>query len=230
MKRFWKDAAAVPADGGWAIRLDGKKVHTPGRIPLIVPSEPLAQAIVGEWNSVDGTIDPRAMPLTGLANAAIERVAVDPGAFASGLAKYAESDLLCYRSDRPAALVRRQEESWDPLLGWARRRFDIDLRTTAGIVHAEQPQPTVDRLTAAVATLDPFQLAGLSPLVTIGESLVAALAVLEKALAPEPAWEAVTVDERWQQEQWGSDTEAEATLEARRRDFLAGAEFLGLLG
>lgn len=230
MKRFWKEATAAPADGGWASLLDGKSVYTPRRIPLVVPAKPLAEAIAREWNSVDGEIDPRAMPLTGLANAAIERVAADPEGFASGLARYGESDLACYRAGHPAPLVRLQEESWDPLLAWARGRYDVDFRTTAGVVHVEQPKETVDRLAAAVAALDPFRLAGLSPLVTIGGSLIAALAVLENALGPEAAWDAVTVDDRWQQEQWGADSEAEATLEGRRRDFLAGAEFLALLG
>jgi chaperone required for assembly of F1-ATPase len=229
MKRFWKEAAAIPVDGGWGIALDGKPVYTPGRLPLVVPVERLARAIAAEWNSVDGPIEPSAMPLTGLANAAVERVAPHREAFASSLAKYGESDLLCYRADRPAGLVKRQEESWDPLLAWARRHYNVDFRTTSGIVHVDQPRATVDRLAVAIAAQDPFRLAGLSPLVTIGGSLIAGLAVLEDAIAPEAAWDAVTVDERWQQEQWGADAEAEAALEARRRDFLAGAGFLALL-
>jgi chaperone required for assembly of F1-ATPase len=63
----------------------------------------------------------------------------------------------------------------------------------------------------------------------IGGSLVAALAVLERAIPPDAAWEAVNLDDRWQLEQWGSDSEAEAALDARRRDFLAAARFLELL-
>ena len=81
----------------------------------------------------------------------------------------------------------------------------------------------------SVATLGAFRLAGLSPLVTVGGSLVAALAVLEKAITPEQAWEAVSIDERWQLEQWGADSEAQAALENRRRDFLAAARFVELL-
>jgi chaperone required for assembly of F1-ATPase len=77
--------------------------------------------------------------------------------------------------------------------------------------------------------LDAFRLAGLSPLVTIGGSLVAGLAVLEKMMPATEAWEAVSLDDRWQMEQWGADAEAEAALDARRRDFLAGARFLELL-
>jgi chaperone required for assembly of F1-ATPase len=229
MKRFWKEAAAVASGGGWAVELDGKPLRTPARNPLIVPAEALALGIAQEWNGAGETIDPRQMPLTGLANAAIDLVEADPQAFAAGLAKYGEGDLACYRAETPRELVERQEKSWDELLGWARRRFDVDFCTTSGIVHVAQPEATVRRLAHAVGSLDPFRLAGLSPLVTIGGSLVAALAVAESQLSPQQAWDAVTIDEQWQAEQWGADAEAEAALEARRKDFFAAAKFLELL-
>jgi chaperone required for assembly of F1-ATPase len=229
VKRFWKEAAAVSDDGGWAIEVDGKPLRTPARKPLVVPAEKLARAIAGEWNGAAETIDPRAMPLTGLANAAIDRVVPDPETFAAGLAKYAESDLACYRAESPRELVARQEKSWDELLGWARRRFDVDFCTTSEIVHVSQPEPTIRRLAHAVASFDPFHLAGLSPLVTISGSLVAALAVAEGQLSPEQAWDAVTIDEQWHREQWGEDAEAEAALETRRSDFFAAARFLELV-
>lgn len=228
MRRFWKAARAVRADG-WSIELDGRAVRTPARAPLKVPSSALAQAIAAEWDSAGETVDPRAMPLTGLANVAIDLVAPDRAKFAAGLSAYSESDLTCYRAEGPEALVERQSRSWDRLLAWARRRYDVDFATTSGILHVPQPAPTVERLAHAVAVLGPFELAGLSPLVTIGGSLVAALALFEEALTPDEAWEAVSIDERWQLEQWGSDAEAETALANRRADFLAAARFLELL-
>jgi chaperone required for assembly of F1-ATPase len=204
-------------------------VRTPARAALNVPSEALAKAIAEEWNRVEGDVDPRAMPLTGLANAAIDRVAPDKASFAAGLARYAEADLACYRAEGPSGLVDLQAEAWDSLLDWARRRFEVDFRTTFGLVHVQQPPATVERLTHAVATLDPFRLAALSPLVTIGGSLVAALAILEKAIAPKEAWDAVSIDERWQIDQWGADAEAQQALDNRKRDFLAACRFLELL-
>ena len=229
MKRFWKDVAVEPQDRGWAIALDGRPVRTPAGAALVVPSEALAEGIAAEWRSVEDEIDPRAMPMTGLANAAIDRVAPERQAFASGLAKYGEADLACYRSEWPPELAARQEQSWDSLLTWGRRRYDVDFSTTTGLLHVPQPQATIDRLSQAVAELDAFHLAGLSPLVTAGGSLLAALAVLEKAITPEEAWDAVSIDERWQLEQWGADSEAEAALDNKRRDFLAAARFLELL-
>jgi chaperone required for assembly of F1-ATPase len=229
VKRFWKNATAVERDGGWGVELDGKPLRTPARKLLTISSSALAEAIAKEWNGVEDKIDPRGMPLTGLANAAIDRVGPDKQEFAAGLARYAEGDLACYRAEGPDELVDRQAESWDALLGWARRRFDVDFRTTGGIIHVEQPAATVERLAHAVGALDEFRLAGLSPMVTIGGSLVAALGVLEGAFTPEQAWTAVSIDERWQLEQWGSDAEAQAALDARRADFLAAARFLKLL-
>ena len=229
MKRFWKSADAVADQCGWGVRLDERPLRTPGKALLIVPTEALGRAITDEWASAPETVDPRAMPLTGLANAAIDRVSPDRAAFAAGLAKYAEADLACYRAEGPQSLAERQAELWDKLLGWARRRFDVDFAVTTGIVHVAQPPATVDRLAHEVAALDAFRLAALSPLVTIGGSLVAALAVVERALTTEQAWDAVSIDERWQLEKWGEDAEAAAALALRRADFFAAARFLELL-
>ncbi|QIK95257.1 ATPase [Sphingomonas sp. HDW15A] len=230
MKRFWNDVAVREAETGFGIELDGRPVRTPAGNALVVPTRALAEAIATEWGDCGDELNPRAMPLTGLTNAAIDRIAPDPVSFASGLAKYGEADLTCYRAEGPDALVRRQAESWDILLDWARRRYDVDFACSSGIVHVAQPADTVAKLAHSVAILDPFRLAALAPIVTIGGSLVAGLAVLEEALPADSAWEAVSLDERWQAEQWGEDEEATAALDARRADFLSAACFLSLLG
>lgn len=229
MKRFYASAVARAVEDGWAIELDGRPVRTPARAPLVVPMGALGDSIAAEWNAQDDTVQPRTMPLTGLANAAIDRVAPDPAAFAKALAAYGESDLLCYRAEGPQALVGRQADRWDPILAWARARFDIDFEVAAGIIHRPQPARTIEQLARAVAARNPFQLAALSPLVTISGSLVIALALAEGALTPDAAWEAAALDELWQAEQWGADAEAEAALAARRAEFDAAWRFLTLL-
>ncbi|MEA3040206.1 MAG: hypothetical protein QOE79_2719 [Sphingomonadales bacterium] len=229
MKRFYKAASVAPGPGGLAILLDGKPVKTPARAPLAVSGERLAEAIAAEWEAQGESVDPRSMPLTGLANAAIDRVAPDREAFARTLARYAEADLLCYRAEAPQALIRRQAEAWDPLLAWARRRFDVDFEVTAGVMHRPQPARTVDRLAEAVFERGPFALAGLAPLVTVSGSLVIALALAEGESSLEEAWSAATLDEAWQAEHWGDDPLAAAAHDERRRDFDAGYLFLSLL-
>ena len=229
MKRFWKDVSVSQEGEGWGVRLDGRPVKTPARAALAVPTQALAQAIADEWRDTGETIDPRAMPLTGLANAAIDRIAPDTASFARGLAVYGESDLLCYRAEGPAPLVSRQAQSWDPILAWAQQYYDAVFELASGITHMPQPPESIARLNAAVAARDPFALAGLSPLVTISGSLLVALALAEGAISLDTAWAAATLDEQWQAEHWGEDEEAAAALANRRRDFEAAARFLALL-
>lgn len=226
MKRFWK---TVTVDAERGVRLDERPVRTPGRVPLLLPTDMLAEAVADEWREVTDDIDPRAMPLTGLANAAIDRIAPDPAAFAAGLAAYGESDLLCYRAESPPDLVARQAALWDPPLDWARDRYDVHFEIVIGVIHRPQPEATIARLGAAIATRRPFELAPLSPIVTITGSLVLALALAERAMEAEAVWAAANLDEDWQAEHWGEDDLAVKARETRQHDFVAAARFLSLV-
>ena len=225
MKRFWKEARAV--DG--TVLLDARPVRTPRRSQLTLPTPALADAIAAEWNSVGEELDPRALPLTGLANAAIDIVQPDPAAFAETLARYGETDLLAYRAESPAALVARQAAEWDPLLDWAQQRYDIHVLRVAGIMHRPQPALTVTRLAEAIAARSPWELAPLSPLVTISGSLIVGLTLVERAFDADTLWSAITLDEQWQEEQWGADPLAEAARNARRADWDSAVRFLDLV-
>lgn len=224
-KRFWSEVTVEDC----GIRLDGRALKTPMRADLVLPTASLATAIAEEWRAVEDTIDPRTMPLTGLANAAVDRIAPDIAGFAAGIARFAEGDLLCYRADHPTELIAAQGEAWDPPLDWARARYDVDFAVTAGIGHVDQPAATVQRLATAVTARDAFQLAGLSPLVTLSGSLVLALALAEGAMTEENGWQAAELDELWQVEHWGEDALATSAREDKRRDFRAAARFLALL-
>lgn len=226
MKRFYKDVF-VSDDRG--ILLDGRPVKTPARAALALPNATLAEAVAEEWRAQGEEIDPRSMPFTGLANAAIDRVAANRPAFAADLAKYAETELLCYRAESPPELIARQAERWDPLLDWATNRYGVEFVRVAGIMHHPQPMATLLRLGDAVAATDPFTMAALSPIVTIGGSLVIALALLEEAVLPDDAFDLAHLDELWQAELWGEDHFALATRAAHKKDFVAACRFLELL-
>ncbi len=219
MKRFYKDVTTAAEDAGYGIRLDRRPVRTPGRAPLVVPTLTLAERIAREWAEQGEEIDPRAMRFTGLANAAIDRVAPDPAAFAAGIAAYGESDLLCYRADGPAPLVARQAERWDPLLDWAARRYDVHFTLVTGVMHVAQPDATLERLRAAVAVHSSFILAGLSPIVSLTGSLVAGLALLEGAADAGSVWDAAQLDELWQIEMWGEDALAAQNRAQKRAEY-----------
>jgi chaperone required for assembly of F1-ATPase len=230
MKRFWKNVAIVAEGDGWGVALDGRPVRTPARVPLAAPTRALGDAIAEEWRGAAETVDPRAMPLTGLLNAAIDRIAPDAQAFAAGLAAYGENDLLYYRAQEPPPLVDRQRAAWDPMLAWARGRYDVHFETIVGVMPRAQPERTIARLADAIAARTAYQLACLSPIVTVTGSLVLALALIEGAADAATVWRAARIDDDWQEEQWGADPLAVEAAEARRADFDSGVRFLALVG
>lgn len=229
MKRFYTAAAVTGDAAPFGVALDSRPLRTPARATLAVPTLALASAIAAEWNGQGEEILPRSMPLTGLANAAIDRVAPDPQAFADTLSRFAENELLAYRADGPAPLVARQAGVWDPLLAWSRGRYDVDFGLVAGIIHQPQPPATLARIAAAYRAFDAFRLAALNPVVTISGSAVIGLAVAEGRIDAGDAWDIGHLDELWQAEQWGKDPLAEAGHRERQGDLAAAVRFLRLL-
>ena len=229
MKRFWKEVAVVDEDGGWGIALDGRPVRTPQRAPLAVASSALAEAIAAEWRDVGETIDPAHMPMTGLSNAAIDLATPDLAAFSAPIAAYAESDLLCYRDARDAVLQAEQAAAWNPLLSWAEMRYGIECVLTQGVLPVDQPDATIAALQDAVFTQDSWRTTALTPLVTIGGSLIAGLALVDRAFDADALWDAVSLDDLYQERRWGADSEAQKARAAHKRDWDNAARFLSLL-
>ena len=225
MKRFYTQADVLESGEGWQVVLDGRPVRTPARALLILPTGTMARAIAGEWQSQGETLDPTSMTATGFANAAIDQVAPHRRDFAAGIARYAESDLLCYRAEGPTPLVARQQALWEPWLAWARSRYDVAFRVTQGIIHVTQPSETLARLSAAVAAYDDFTLAGLSTIVSLTGSLVLGLAAIDAKAGADIIWEAAELDAIWQAEQWGHDAQAQQQADAHRAQFDAAVSF-----
>lgn len=229
-KRFYKDVTVAYEDGAMAVRLDGKPVRTPGKAALAVPGRALAEAIADEWRAQGERIDPAAMPLTKLANSAIDGVAGQVDAVIDDILAYARADLLCYRAGGPDMLLAAQARHWDPVIAWAKDELGAPLSLTEGIVHVRQPESSIAVLKDEIAKADAFGLTALHVMTALTGSALLALAVARKRLSPEEAWDAAHVDEDFQISQWGEDSEAKARRAAHKRDFDAAARALRLSG
>ncbi len=229
-KRFWKAAAVLDLPGGFGVSLDGRPVRTPAKALLTVPTEAMARRVAAEWDAQEGAIDPRSMPVTRSANAALDKVTPQFDEVADLLAAYGDTDLLCYRAEGPAELAARQAAAWDPVLDWAAGALGARLVPAAGVMHVAQDPAALERLRAQVRALDSFRLTAFHDLVGLSGSLILGFAVTEGFRGPEAAWDLSRIDEAWQIEQWGPDEEEAALTEGKRRAFLHAAEFFGLCG
>ncbi len=229
VKRFYKEAGSTAVAGGFAIRLDGREVRTPGQAVLVLPSAGLAEAVAGEWAAQGERIEPATMPLMSLACTAIDQIAPNRGAAIGELLDYAGSDLLCYRAAHPEALVARQAEVWQPLLDWAARDLDAPLRVTCGIRHKPQPEDALAALRRTVEALDDLSLTALDCATRASGSLVIALALHRRRVGADAAFEAAELDETFQIELWGEDPEATRRRTAIRADLAAARRLFELL-
>ena len=228
-KRFWKEARVVPEGAGYTVLLDGRTVKTPAKAPLVVPGAALAREIAAEWDAQVDVVDPRTMPFTRSANAAIDKVAIQFDEVAEIVAAYGDSDLLCYRADRPEELVARQCAGWDPVLTWAREHQGIDLKAFSGVMHSPQSDPALARIAARTRAMTAFELTSFHDLVSLSGSFLLGLAAVEGLMPADAIWALSRLDETWQEEQWGHDEEAAEMAALRRAAFLHAARFHALV-
>ena len=231
MKRFYKETAVEPEEGGFRVLLDGKPMRTPAKSILVVPTRPLADAIAAEWNGVPDKAEINAahLPLTRLAATGLDRVVPRREEIISDTAKYAGSDLLCYRATTPASLVKLQQDAWQPLLDWAADRYGARLIVAEGIAFVDQPEESLRRVRDAVAVHADLALSALYNLTHTAGSVIIALAVAEGRLSAEGAFAAAQVDELYQIERWGDDPLALKHREGVAKDIGASTRFLALL-
>jgi chaperone required for assembly of F1-ATPase len=212
MKRFWDRADVAESEGHFSVLLDGRPVRLPQGGPIAVPTRALAEAMAAEWGAAGGAkggeFSHEEVPLTRLVGTAQDRIAPDPAPTAAAIAKYGETDLLCYRAD-DRRLADRQAAEWDPLLAWAAQVLDAPLRVTAGIMPVTQPAHALSALSRAVEAHAPIELSALGVAVPALGSLVLGLALSSGRIDATQAHTLATLDERFQEEFWGLDSEAE---------------------
>jgi chaperone required for assembly of F1-ATPase len=230
LKRFYKHAAAGEMDGGFALLLDGKMARTPAKRRLVLPTRALAEAVAVEWAAQESEIDPAKMPLTRLANLAIDRVAEETAALREEIVRYVSSDHVLYRADEPEGLVALQAAHWDPILEWARNVLSAQFILAEGVNFVAQPEAALAAVGAEVEKWPvPFAFAALASLTSLAGSALIALSLARGRLSAVEAWNAAHVDEAWNVRQWGEDAEAVSRRTQRFSEFEAAAKMLVLL-
>ena len=218
-RRFWSEVAVVAEGAGCTVLLDSRTVRTPAKDPLVLPSRALAVDVASEWEAQGEVIDPRIMPVTRAANAAIDKVGPQRDDVVRMLAEYGDADLLCYRAEAPQGLIAQQAEAWDPLLDWAAEVLGARLRPVVGVMHAAQDMQALSKLYQHVDALTDFQLAAFHDLVSLPGSLIIGFAAVHRVQPPDALWEIARIDELWQIAQWGADEEAEKVNQLKRQAF-----------
>ena len=228
-KRFYKVATVRElSKDSFEICLDERPIKTPAGHKLALPSRALAEAISEEWGRQGDVIAPQNLPLTRLANSAIDGVVGNESQVVEDILKYASTDLLCYRASHPESLKIEQARLWDPILDWIRTRCHADFAVTSGLSPVTQPAAAMDAIKVVLAPFDAFQLAALHVMTTLTGSALIALAHARDRLDLDAAWRAAHADEDWQTSRWGEDFEAKERRMNRYLEFENASRFFHL--
>jgi chaperone required for assembly of F1-ATPase len=229
MKRFYKEVSTAPAEGGFAVLLDGKPVKTPGRNGLTLPTSLLAEAVAQEWRAQGQDIHAATMPLLRLVNTVIDGVFTNRAEVIGAVLRFGENDLVCYRAHQPLELLARQRQGWDRWLDWVRQRHGVHLTVVEGLNPVDQSLDALLGLRRAVEELDDFCLGALHVIVSITGSLVLGLAVAQGVLKSEEAFQLSRIDEIYQAEKWGADGEAAKRSHALALELNKAVELIALV-
>lgn len=232
MKRFYKEAAAVPVTeraDRFHVALDGKQVKSPAKAELAIPGRALAEAVAAEWAAQEDKVQPETMPMMTFVSTAIDRVEPQREAVAAEVAGYGASDLLCYRADQQPDLAAKQAAAWDPLLAWAKESFGCELTVTSGLMPVAQPNTALMLLAREVGRMDSYRLTALHTMVSAMGSLVLGLSVLHDHKTAEEAFRLSQVDEDHQADLWGRAEEAQVRNDRLGQEIIGAHRFLTLL-
>lgn len=228
MKRFYKEVSVTHGDGGFAVNLDGRAMKTPSHVPLVAPTEALANAISDEWRGQGDEIDTKNMPMTRMAFAAVDTAPKERASMIEQLLGFGRTDLVSYRAEHPQELIVRQKTAWDPLLDWLSATHNARLAVTAGINAVAQPEPSLVALSGVIGAMNDYQLVALHTATTITGSLTIALALVAGRLTAAQAFDAAHVDEHFQAEKWGRDAEADDRRAGLKSELESAERFLKL--
>jgi chaperone required for assembly of F1-ATPase len=224
-KRFYKSVAVTDQLG---IALDGRNLKTPLKAALVLPTRPLAEAVAAEWDAQVDVINPHAMPLTKLANTALDRAIPEKSKIAAEILEFAGSDMICYRAESPSGLVQCQTAHWDPIIAWAKVDLGASFESVNTITHRRQSVAALQSIDDAIMVLDPFSFVAVHNLATLTGSALLATMLASGRISADAAWLAANVDEDWQIATWGEDAEAMARRARRLEEFSASVRFADL--
>ncbi|MEM6585716.1 MAG: ATP12 family protein [Pseudomonadota bacterium] len=228
MKRFYKKVGVEETEGGFQVALDGRPIKTVKGTPQTAPTRALAEALAREWDAQGEKIDPASLPLRDMTDYAIDIITPAPEAVTSKLIAFADTDTLLYRADPDEPLYTRQQQVWEPIVTAFETAHGVSLKRVSGVIHAAQDEAAMARLKAVMGEMDAFSLAALETLTSLAASLTVGLSALEEGADPLRLWQAASLEEEWQADQWGRDEEAEERRARRTADFERAALFARL--
>ncbi len=209
MKKFWERVQLKKTDiSSYEIFLDDKILKTPLRKKLIIPNLKIAEEIYKEWNQDIKIIDKDAMIFYGILSTSIDKICGNRKLYIDDILDFIDTDLTCYRAEKPNDLVQWQSKNWDPILLKVEKYINSKINVFRGIMPLKQDQEIHIKITKLLTKFNDLEILVLHRIANITGSVFLSLCIFISDKIKEKAFELSFLDELWQAENWGYEEEA----------------------
>jgi len=209
MKKFWKKIEIRQSSSKkFHLLLDNKKLTTPMKKELVLPSEILVNEVLREWDQNSDNINIDDLVFYGVLSTAIDKVNLKKDPYVNDIIDFIDTDLICYRAESPNDLIALQNKSWNPILLLIEKYIDVKIKVFKGVMPSNQDQKVHTEIKKLISNLSDVQISVLHRITNLIGSIFLSLCILKKDLLKEDAFECSFLDELWQAKNWGHEEDA----------------------
>ena len=209
MRKFWETVQLKKKHiSSYEILLDNKILRTPLKNKLTISNTKIAEEIYKEWNQDTNVIDTDAMIFYGILSTSIDKISGNRKLYIDDILDFIDTDLTCYRAEKPNDLVQWQSKNWDPILLKVEKYIDNKINVFKGIMPLKQDKEIHDKITKFLTKFTDLEIVVLHRITNITGSIFLSLCILSNDKIKENAFELSHLDELWQAENWGYEEEA----------------------
>ena len=214
MKKFWKTVEVSElTTNSYQILLDKKILKTPMQNDLIFTNYRISYETSLEWDINSDELDTDEMIFFGIFSTAIDRIVNDRVLYINEIMKFVDTDLICYKADKPDELVELQNKHWDPILLIIKNYIGEEIEVFTGIMPRTQNIQVHNKIKKLIHNFSNIELSILHRLTNIIGSIFISLCVIKGDILKKHICQLCFLDELWQAENWGVEEEA-----AKKRD------------
>ena len=199
----------------YQIFINDQFIRTPMQNAINLPSHKMAKLMskVLKKNSYRNIIDEVKMTYT-----AIDKINLNKNKYIEDALLSINTDTILFISKNQKELLSKQKRHWVPLVEWINNKFDLGLQITSNLDIKFLSKTKSNKLKNFIKRFNIYELSALISLISITNSLIISIALLESKINYSKAFKLSFLEELFQASIWGKDEEAYERLNSIKLD------------
>ena len=123
---------------------------------------------------------------------------------ASQLINFLETDTVCYRSEEPEELRKREDRIWNPVVNWFTQKYDVEVEVISNLLQTPVPYETLEVIRGHLLRLNFESLVGFNYICENLKSVILTFALIERQIDVEQAVSMSLLEVDFQTQTWGN--------------------------